>query len=301
MHARVPCWALQKKVAVMEELDWLSIKSGLLDMARKRGAEVARVGDPALLEDAEPGLRPSELLTNVKSMIVLGGAAPRAAEWESTRVEVMETVGTADRMTALGSSLARHIEETYGYYAMNVPTATDQDDKAFLDFKAAAIASGAGTASLAGPVLDPDHGFLYLTVILTTMPLPADGPLEEPACPAPQCLDMWEEKGTTPCMAVCPIDDGGCIGGEIDQGLVIKRRYDAERCRDRVYHYWTPGYQAALERALDEPDSRKRKMILYGSFFTRTMWSITYSGVSQGQCFECIRACPVGSEQRALK
>ena len=173
----------------MEELDWLSIKSGLLDMARKRGAEVARVGDPALLEDAEPGLRPSELLANVKSMIVLGGAAPRAAEWESTRVEVMETVGTADRMTALGSSLARHIEETYGYYAMNVPTATDQDDKAFLDFKAAAIASGAGTASLAGPVLDPDHGFLYLTVILTTMPLPADGPLEEPACPAPQCLD----------------------------------------------------------------------------------------------------------------
>ena len=285
----------------MEELDWLSIKSGLLDMARKRGAEVARVGDPALLEDAEPGWRPSELLANVKSMIVLGGAAPRAAEWESTRVEVMETVGTADRMPALGSSLARHIEETYGYYAMNVPTATDQDDKAFLDFKAAAIASGAGTASLAGPVLDPDHGFLYLTVILTTMPLPADGPLEEPACPAPQCLDMWEEKGTTPCMAVCPIDDGGCIGGEIDQGLVIKRRYDAERCRDRVYHYWTPGYQAALERALDEPDSRKRKMILYGSFFTRTMWSITYSGVSQGQCFECIRACPVGSEQRALK
>ena len=57
----------------MEELDWLSIKSGLLDMARKRGAEVARVGDPALLEDAEPGLRPSELLANVKSMIVLGG------------------------------------------------------------------------------------------------------------------------------------------------------------------------------------------------------------------------------------
>ena len=77
----------------MEELDWVSIKSGILDMARKRGAEVARIGDPALLEGAEPGLRPSELLTNVKSMIVLGGAAPRAAEWQSTRVEVMETVG----------------------------------------------------------------------------------------------------------------------------------------------------------------------------------------------------------------
>ena len=301
MYAGLSSWALSKEVAVTEELDWVSIKSGLLDMARKRGAEVARVGDPALLEDAEPGLRPSELLKGVKSMIVLGGAAPRAAEWQSDRVEVMETTGTADRMTALGSAVARYIEETYGYYAMNVPSVTDQDDKAFLDFKAAGIAAGAGTASLAGPILDPDHGFLYLTVILTTLPLPADGPLEEPACPAPQCVDMWEEQGTTPCMAVCPIDDGGCIGGEIEQGLVINRRYDAERCRDRVYHYWTPGYQAALERALGEPDARKRKMILYGSFFTRTMWSITYSGVSQGQCFECIRACPVGSEQRALK
>jgi hypothetical protein len=285
---------------MMDELDWVSIKSEILEMARKRGAEVVGVGDPALLEDAEPGLRPSELLANVKSMIVLGGAAPRAAEWQSPRVEVMETVGTADRMTALGSSLARYIEENYGYYALNVPTATDQDDKAFLDFKAAAIAAGAGGPSLAGPVLDPTHGFLYLTVILTTLPLPADGPLEEAVCPAPQCVEMWDEKGTTPCMAVCPIDDGGCLGGEIQEGLVIKRRYDEDRCRDRVYHYWTPGYQAALERALDEPDPRKRKMILYGSFFTRTMWSITYSSVSQGQCFECIRACPVGADQRAL-
>ena len=176
----------------MEELDWLSIKSGLLDMARKRGAEVARVGDPALLEDAEPGLRPSDLLKDAKSMIVLGGAAPRAAEWQSDRVEVMETTGTADRMTALGSAVARHIEETYGYYAMNVPTATDQDDKAFLDFKAAAVVAGACTACLAGPILDPTHGFLYLTVILTTLPLPVDGHLEEASCPAPQCVDMWE-------------------------------------------------------------------------------------------------------------
>ena len=112
---------------------------------------------------------------------------------------------------------------------------------------------------------------------------------------------MFEAEGVTPCTKVCNIDDGGCLGGEIAEGLVIGRRYDAQRCRDRVYHYWVPGYQAALERALDEPDARKRKMILYGSYFTRTMWSITYSNVSQGQCFECVRACPVGEEERALR
>ena len=68
-----------------------------------------------------------------------------------------------------------------------------------------------------------------------------------------------------------------------------------------MYHYWVPGYQAVLERALDEPDARRRKMMLYGSYFTRTMWSITYSNVSQGQCFECMRACPVGADRRALR
>ncbi|MDG2113662.1 MAG: hypothetical protein P8N02_13730, partial [Actinomycetota bacterium] len=152
-----------------------------------------------------------------------------------------------------------------------------------------------------GPSLHPEHGFLYLAVILTSLPLPFDGPLDAPACPAPSCVAMYEADGVTPCTSVCNIDNGGCLGGDVAEGLVIGRTYDAERCRDRVYHYWVPGYQAALERALDEPDARKRKMILYGSFFTRTMWSITYSNVSQGQCFECVRACPVGAEKRELK
>ena len=284
-----------------DQLDWGSIKSGLLAMAGKRGAGVARVGDPAPLEESEPGLRPTDLLPETRSMIVLGGAAPRAGEFHSPRVEVMETTGTADRMATLGSSLARHIEDQYGYYALNVPTGTDRDDKAFLDFKAAAVVAGVGTASLAGPVLHPDQGFLYLAVILTSLPLPPDGPLAEPACPAPPCVEMWNEQGTTPCLSTCPIDDGGCLGGEIEQNVVVGRRYDEHRCRDRVYHYWVPGYQAVLERALDEPDARRRKMMLYGSYFTRTMWSITYSNVSQGQCFECMRACPVGADRRALR
>ena len=285
-----------------DDIDLDATKAALLNGALKRGAAVARVGDPNLLSEAQPGQRPEDLLTQVKSMIVLGGGAPRAGEWNSPRVEVMETTGTADRIAALGTSIARTIEDTYGYYALNVPTSTDQDDKAFLDFKAAAVAAGVGTASLAGPVLHPEHGFLYLTVILTSLPLAADGPLETSACPAPSCVEMWEKEATTPCMAVCPIDDGGCLGGEITtQNVFINRRYDQDRCRNRVYHYWVPGYQAVLEEVLNEPDARKRKMMLYGSYFTRTMWSITYSSVAQGQCFECMRACPVGAERKALR
>ncbi len=277
------------------------VKSELLTTALRRGALVARVGDPAHLTDVVPGQRPDDLLPQVRSMIVLGGSAPRAGEWHSQRPEVMETVSTADRMSALGSALARDIEDRLGYYALNVPTATDRDDRPVLDFGAAAIAAGAGTASLAGPVLHPEHGFLYLAVVLTSLPLEPDGPLDEPACPAPSCRAMWDAEGTTPCLSVCPIDDGGCLGGRLEEGIVVQRRYDAERCRDRVYHYWVPGYQAVLERALTEPDAERRKMLLYGSYFTRTMWAITYSNVAQGQCFECMRVCPVGAEKRALR
>jgi len=284
------------------EPNWQTVKSEVLSEALKRGAAVARVGDPdALAAIAAPGQAPVDLLPQVRSMIVLGGSAPRAGEWHSPRPEVMETVGTADRMAALGSAVARRIEDELGYYALNVPTATDQDDKPFLDFTAAAVISGAGSPSLAGPVLHPEHGFLYFTVILTSLPLPADEPLDAPACPAPSCVEMYDERGLTPCTDVCNIDDGGCLGGQIQEGLVIGRRYDSNRCRSRVYHYWIPGYQAVLERVLSEPDAEQRKMMLYGSYFTRTMWSITYSSVSQGQCFECMRVCPVGAEQRALR
>lgn len=276
-------------------------KAELLTTAMRRGAVVARVGDPGLLAEAPIGQRPADLLPQVRSMIVLGGSSPRAGEWHSQRPEVMETVSTADRISALGTALARDIEDRLGYYALNVPTSTDRDDLPFLDFGAAAIAAGTGTASLAGPVLHPEHGFLYLAVVLTSLPLEPDGPLDEPACPAPSCRAMWDAEGTTPCMSVCPIDNGGCLGGRLEDGIVVQRRYDAERCRDRVYHYWVPGYQAVLERALTETDAERRKMLLYGSYFTRTMWAITYSNVAQGQCFECMRVCPVGAEKRALR
>ena len=56
-----------------------------------------------------------------------------------------------------------------------------------------------------------------------------------------------------------------------------------------------------LDAVFDEPEKEKRKMILYSSQFTRTLWSMSYSNVSQGQCFECMRVCPVGSKQRDLR
>jgi hypothetical protein len=139
---------------------------------------------------------------------------------------------------------------------------------------------------------------MYYTAVVTTLPLPADAPIESPACPASECLSMWERDATTPCMRTCPIDDGGCIGGRIEQGRVSERRYDRARCTTRVETYWIPGFQKVLGETLAESDKARQKMMLYSSLFTRTLWSMTYANISQGQCFECMRVCPVGQEHR---
>ena len=271
-------------------------RAEIIDLATRRGATAAGIADVDGFPD-QPGMHPTDVLPNAKSVVVLGGSAPRAAEWISPNPELMETIGTADRITVVGNAIAHHIESRYGYYAVSTPPGTDKGDRPFLDFKTAAELAGLGTRSLAGPILHPDQGMLYLSAIVTTLELPYDGPLADPVCPAPQCVDMWDSEGTTPCLSVCPIDAGGCLGGELIDGRIASRRYDKDRCTTRVYNYWVPGYQQALEAALNEDDQEKRKMILFGSFFTRTMWSITYSNVSQGQCAECMRVCPVGKQE----
>jgi ferredoxin len=233
--------------------------------------------------------------------VVVGGAAPRAGDWAAAIHEHQETMGTGDRINALGLKIAKYIEDQFGYYGLFVPPGINKGNRPFLSVALAAELSGCGTASLAGPVLHPEHGFLYYSAIVTTLPFPVDGPLAEAVCPAPACVDMWKERGTTPCLDVCPIQNGGCLGGEIVEGRFANRRYDAARCTSRVYTHWVPGFQKALEAAISETDPEKRKMILYSSFFTRTLWSITYSAQSQAQCYECMRVCPVGAEKRALK
>ena len=92
--------------------------------------------------------------------------------------------------------------------------------------------------------------------------------------------------------------------------LFIEQGYDATSISDlagslgvtksAVYHHF-PSKESLLGAALDEDDPERRKMILYSSFFTRTLWSMTYAAQSQAQCFECMRVCPVGAERRDLK
>ena len=285
-----------------DDIDAQQAKDELHAFANKSGAMVFGVAAARAFDDCAPeGFRPNDILPQAKTVVVVGGNPPRAGDWASPLVELQETMGTSDRINALGLRVAKFIEDRFGYYAVFIPPGVNKGNRPFLSVMLAAELAGCGSRSLAGPILHPEYGMLYYSAIVTSLPFPVDGPLATPACPAPECLHMWEAEGTTPCLSTCAIDDGGCLGGTIADSRIAERQYDRERCTTRVYTYWVPGFQKSLEAALNEEDKERRKMILYSSFFTRTLWSMTYSAQNQAQCFECVRVCPVGLPYRTKK
>jgi epoxyqueuosine reductase QueG len=281
--------------------DFAAAKSELIEIAGKSGALVSGVAAVDAFDEAPEGYRPDDILPHARSIFVIGGAQPRAGDWQSPNYQHMEVTSTSDRMQTLALKMARIIEDRFSYYAVCVPPGVDRGQQPFMSISMAADLAGCGSRSLAGPVLHPEYGFMYYGAIITTMPLPADQPLDPPACPAPECVQMYAAEGTTPCLATCPAKAGGCLDGRIEDGRFADRQYDAERCATRVQNYWVPGFQHVLGAALREPDADKQKMMLFSSMFSRTLWSMTYSNVSQGQCAECMRVCPVGREHRTKK
>src|SRR5204862_344576 len=160
---------------------------------------------------------------------------------------VRRSMGTTERIQSVGRRLAQYIESELGYYAVYVPPGTASGDTPFLSFMLAAQLAGLGSKSLAGPVLNREHGFMYWSAVITTAPLDADGPESSPACPAPACREMWDRERTTPCLATCPGSNGGCLSGKLENGRAVRTFYDAARCNTRVHTHWVGGFQKVLE------------------------------------------------------
>ena len=288
-------------MTAQKKIDFAAAKTELATIAGKSGALVCGVAAADAFDEAPQGYRPEDILPHARCVFVIGGAQPRAGDWQSPNYQHMEVTTTSDRMQTLALKMARIIEDRFSYYAVCVPPGVDRGQQPFMSISMAADRAGCGSRSLAGPVLHPEYGFMYYGAIITTMPLPADQPLDPPACPAPECVQMYTAEGTTPCLRTCPANEGGCLDGKIEGGRFTERQYDAERCATRVQNYWVPGFQKVLGATLQEPDPEKQKMMLFSSMFSRTLWSMTYSNVSQGQCAECMRVCPVGYEYRSKK
>ena len=167
----------------------------------------------------------------------------------------------------------------------------------------AAVLAGLGTRSLAANIiLHPEYGLLYYAALITTMPLEPDHRLEKDVCPTPSCVQMYRELGATPCLAACPASEGGCLDGQIgEDGRIAYSYYDRERCTARSMNFGIGSLQKGLVDIVTEDDAAKRKAMIYSSFFTQSLSSLSFYKESVAQCFECMRVCPVGRSHRRLQ
>ena len=144
-------------------------------MSRRSGALAFGVAEADAFDEPE-GRGPTDILPNARSVVVLGGAQPRAGDWQSPNYQHMEVTTTSDRIHSLGLKMARIIEDEFGYYAVCVPPGVDRGQQPFMSIARAAVLAGCGSDSLAGPVLHPEFGFMYYTAVITT--LDTDRPLQ---------------------------------------------------------------------------------------------------------------------------
>ena len=60
-------------------------------------------------------------------------------------------------------------------------------------------------------------------------------------------------------------------------------------------------FQKALVQIVTEDDRKKQSAMIHSDFFSRSASAIGFYKDSVAQCFECMRVCPVGREERRLK
>ncbi|MFQ5611622.1 MAG: hypothetical protein ACE5H9_05760 [Anaerolineae bacterium] len=269
-------------------------------VARAAGAPMAGVAAvEAINQYAPPGTRPTDILPEARCVIAVGVESSPGGAWHTPDPRLMGIVSNNRLSQAkdIAFQVAEFIDAEFGYYAMPYGTyalGTGGWDPV-LSFKLCAELAGLGSRSLAGGmILNQDHGFPYIGLCLTSMPLPADGPPEEDVCPHPSCVKMWERYGTTPCINICPM----CLSGSIDEaGKIEYWAYDRYRCAPRA-NYTRPRLLNMLHEVMTETDPDRRKILLHGPEFSHHISAIANTTEISGQCFECIRVCPVDRNRR---
>ena len=268
------------------------------------GADVVGIA-PADRWDAyvPEGYRPHDLLPGAKSVIVVGVRGPTAGAWRSPNPRVMEVLGLDFANDRAVAALTSWVEAETGHMAIQAPGLSVAGHQPPFSYMLAAVLSGLGTRSFAANiVLNPRFGLLYYSACITTQELPGDPMLEQDVCPAPMCVQTYKHIGKTPCLAACPADDGGCLDGKIGaDGRIDEVYYDRERCVSRAMNFGPVAFQKVLADLATEDDPDRRRTKVQSDFFSRACAGVAFYKESVAQCFECMRVCPVGRQERKLK
>ena len=288
----------------VDDIAHLSQTEKIKQFALNAGANVVGVADPRAWEEYVPeGHRPYDILPGARSVVVVGSRGPTAGAWRSPRHRLMEVNGYDFRNDAASHGVADMIESQYDHQAIQAPALPTSGHQPPMSMMLSAVLAGLGTRSLAANIiLNPKYGLLYYSACITTLELECDDRLEQDVCPHPMCVQTFRRFGKTPCMAACPVEEGGCLDGSIDeQGQIESSFYDRERCVSRAMNFGINSFQKALLQIVTEEDQETQKNMLHSDFFSRSCSAITHYKESVAQCFECMRVCPIGRAERKLK
>ena len=275
----------------------MEAESEIKEKALAMGAKVVGIASvEAINRFAPPGHRPDDLLKGAKSVVVLGGGEPTAGAWRTGTNRVLGSIGyNRSQLASAARQIAYYVEDRYQHYTIPIPTGDWVGHYPYMSLKLCAEMAGLGTRSMAaGILLNPQYGLLYFNGMITSMPLPEDGPLEKPVCPHSSCVRLWEKKQTTPCLSSCP----DCLAGEIKDEKIHWMEYRQDCCYLRAQTTAMDAFRKLLLEAVNETDRERRKAILFGSHFTRAVRSIAYSSELSAQCFNCLKRCPVIKKRR---
>ncbi len=288
----------------VDEITLNSQTGQIKQFALGAGATVVGVADPLAWEEFVPeGHRPYDILPGARSVIVVGSRGPTAGAWRSPSHRLMEVNGYDFRNDAAIHCVADAIESQYEHQAIQAPGLPTGGHMPPMSMMLAAVLAGLGTRSLAANIiLNPKYGLLYYSACITTLKLDFDQRLEQDVCPHPMCVTSFQRFGKTPCLAACPVEEGGCLDGSIDtQGRIESSYYDRERCVSRAMNFGINSFQKAMAQIVSEQDQEKQQNMINSDFFSRSCSAITHYKESVAQCFECMRVCPIGRAERKLK
>lgn len=274
----------------------MSAKEQVLGYCLRKGALCAGVADLEAIERIAPaGHRPTDLMPHVKSVISLGVGGNTRGLWGTSAKALAYAGSTERRGYSIAYGLSYYIEHTFGVPAAYVPPDMDQESGARIplqSLKLHAELAGLGARSLAGDILlHPEFGYMYFASVFTELELEPDAPLAENPCPAPSCVQLYKKTGRTPCMTFCPAQ---CLSGEIDdEGNQVEMRYDMAACAEMTQQF--EAVPKVLSKAMtwhergdvDKVMAAESKMLFYKLS--------TGGGGMLGQCFECMRVCPIAT------
>ena len=285
-------------MSMKSKIDPQEAKQSILEYCLKKGALVAGVASVEILDRIAPeGHRPSDLWPRAKSVISLAVGGQTQGAW-SVPAKALGYFGSTEvRAYTVAYGCAFYIENKFGKRALYCPP--DMDTEAgtrvpFQSLKLHAEVAGIGARSLAGDILlHPEFGYMYFASVFTELELPPDEPMLDNPCPTTSCVELFRKSGQTPCMKFCPVQ---CLSGDIDEdGKQSEMHYDMAACAEMTQQFEAvPGVIADAIRTTDEEE---REDLLFDAE-NKILWykMSVGSGGLLGQCFECMRVCPIANQ-----